>query len=606
MIVRVLPDRVVNQIAAGEVVERPASVVKELVENALDAGATRVEVLLKAGGAERIRVSDDGKGMDREDAMMCLERHATSKISETDDLETVASLGFRGEAIPSIASVSRFSILTRPHDVDEGVRVVVEGGELKSARAAGCAPGTEMDVRDLFYNLPARRKFLRARATEYAHCLEAVARQALIRPDVAFRVTHDGRVALTADITDLGGRARQVLGKDARQMVDVGFSREGIEVVGRVSPLSVHRPSGRSLYLFVNGRYVRDVVVRRAIQDAYRDRVPRGRHPLVVLDIRMDPRRVDVNVHPAKTEVRFRDPREIQTVLAEGLRAALDREGLERTLSTPSPNRRPRWEEEQAPSLPLKTSTPSAIPAHPDDDPILEFAPKPLSRVTEEPTVPLPDPFARTPRPASPLPPPTPAVVAEPPLQPLADPLPPKPVSTPPVQRPPEQPAPEPTESARELRPIGPFGSRWYLCEGDGELIVVDHVLADTQLSALRLRRDGRAQRLLVPSRQRLPEAAVTQVLQRAEQLGDLGLEVVQMSPTELAIRTVPGMLPRLHLDGLLEKLASSSDLARTLAESQTPPGTPDAHEVRRLLLSLEEAGLDCVVNRLPASKVTR
>lgn len=586
MIVRVLPDRVVNQIAAGEVVERPASVVKELVENALDAGATRVEVLLKAGGAERIRVSDDGRGMDREDAMMCLERHATSKITDTDDLETVASLGFRGEAIPSIASVSRFSILTRPHDVDEGVRVVVEGGEVKSARAAGCAPGTEIDVRDLFYNLPARRKFLRTRATEYAHCLEAVARQALVRPEVAFRVTHDGRVALSADATDLSGRARQVLGKDASQMVDVGFSRDGIEVVGRVSPLSVHRPSGRSLYLFVNGRYVRDAVVRRAIQEAYRDRVPRGRHPLVVLDIRMDPRRVDVNVHPAKTEVRFRDPRDVQAILADGLRSALDRQGLERTM--PAPNRRSRWETEKAPSLPLK-SAPPPVPAHPDDDPVLELAPTPISTV--------PDPTASAPEPEPPSPfsqrVPSPETVESPPL-----------VAAEPAPTPSE--LSEATESARELRPIGPFGARWYLAEGDGELVVLDYVHGDALIAAVRLRRDGRAQRLLVPSRQRLTEAEVARVLERSDALGSLGLEVVQMSPTELAIRTVPGVLPRLHLDGLLKKLAAADDLAVTLASAQTPPGPPDATDIRRLVLSLEEAGLDCVVKRLDAAELTR
>ncbi|MCB9667871.1 MAG: DNA mismatch repair endonuclease MutL [Alphaproteobacteria bacterium] len=581
MIVRVLPEQVVNQIAAGEVVERPASVVKELVENAVDAGATRIEVLLKGGGTERIRVSDDGRGMDREDAMMCLERHATSKIRATDDLETVASLGFRGEAIPSIASVSRFSVLTRPHDMDEGVRVVVEGGEVKSARGAGCAPGTEIDVRDLFFNLPARRKFLRSRATEQAHCLEAVVRQALVCPDVAFRVTHDGRVGLTCDPTDLTGRTRQVLGKDANGMVDVGFERDGLTVSGRVSPLSVHRPSGKALYLFVNGRYVRDAVVRRAIQDAYRDRVPRGRTPLVVLDIRMDPRRVDVNVHPAKTEVRFRDPRDVQAVLSEGLRTALDRAGLQRTLSAPSPNRRARWEDEVAPSLPLKPAEPS-IPAHPDDDPVLALVPRTVSTVVEvEPVVPpIPEP---------------------PPVEP--------PAPTPqPVPEEPEVAAdlPIPTDSARMLRPIGPFGARWFLLEGDGELVVVDHVLGDTRLAAVRLRRDGRAQRLVVPSRQRLSEKDVAAVLGLAAELGSLGLEVVQMSPTELAVRTVPAVLPRLHLDGLLAKLAGAGDLAEALAAAQTPPASPDTRAIRALLLSLEEAGLDCVVKRVPASELTR
>lgn len=607
MIVRVLPDQVVNQIAAGEVVERPASVVKELVENSLDAGATRVEVLLKAGGADRIRVSDDGKGMDREDAMMCLERHATSKIRETDDLETVASLGFRGEAIPSIASVSKFSILTRPADAEAGVKVSVEGGTLVSARAAGCAPGTEIDVRELFYNLPARRKFLRSRATEYAHCLEAVARQALVRPDVAFRVTHDGRVALTADATDFAGRARQVLGKDANQLVDVRFEREGIQVRGRVSPVSVHRPSGRALYLFVNGRYVRDAVVRRAITDAYRDRIPRGRSPLVVLDIVLDPRRVDVNVHPAKTEVRFRDPRYIQAVLAEGLRHALDEAGQTRELSAPSTNRRPRWETENAPALPLKPAKPAPppVPAHPDDDPMLELKPTAVSTVTElviEPPVRPPSP-ARAPE--TPVERPAPDASGMPsassagPVAPAAAPVAP-PVVAPPV-------AAEPVEeTARELRPIGPYGRRWMLLEGEDELVVVDHVLGDALLAETRLVEDGRAERLLVPARQRLTERQVARVLEGADALGALGLEIVQMSPTELAIRTVPAVLPRLVLEGLLAKLASASvgDLPGVLARAQTPPDPPDARALMSLLLSLEEVGKTCVVRRIPSRDV--
>lgn len=589
MIVRVLPDQVVNQIAAGEVVERPASVVKELVENSLDAGATRIEVLLKAGGSERIRVSDDGKGMDREDAMMCLERHATSKIRLTDDLETVSSLGFRGEAIPSIASVSRFSILTRPHEVDQGVRVVVEGGEVKSARAAGCAPGTEIDVRDLFFNLPARRKFLRARATEYAHCLEAVARQALAKPAVAFRVTHDGRVALSAEATDLAGRARQVLGKDAAQMVDIDFSRGSLTVTGRVSPMSVHRPAGRSLYLFVNGRYVRDAVVRRAITDAYRDRLPRGRHPLVVLDIRLDPVEVDCNVHPAKTEVRFRNPRDVQAQLAEGLRAAIDAAGLARTLSAPSPNSRARYDEDRAPALPLKASAPS-VPAHPDDDPLLSIASVAPSTVRET----APERWVPPPAKPRPLPEPEPVHIPR------------RPVDTVPlVAADATYEAPEVTASARVMRPIGPFGTRWYLCEGDAELVVVDHVRGEALLAAHRLVEDGSAQRLLVPRRQRVGEREAAAVLERADALGALGLEVVRMSPTELAIRTTPSVLPRLHLDGLLEKLAVSADLATTLAESQLPPAPPDAVGIRSMLLSLEEAGLDAVVRRLPASALT-
>ncbi len=586
-VVRVLPDQVVNQIAAGEVVERPASVVKELLENALDAGATRITVQLANGGADRIRVTDDGSGMDREDAMMCLERHATSKIGAAEDLERIGSLGFRGEAIPSIASVSRFSLLTRPADLEVGVRIQVEGGEITRVRAAGSAPGTEIDVQDLFFNVPARRKFLRTRATELAHCIEAVVRPALARPDVAFRVTSDGRVVLAAEVGDRPTRARQILGNDARQLVEVGFEQGGLTVEGLVSPVAVHRPAGKALYLYVNGRYVRDAVVRRAVADAYRDRIPRGRHPLVVLDIRLDPSLVDVNVHPAKTEVRFRSPRHVQETLAEGIRASLHRKGIERRLSAPGHNRASRQASEIAPPLPLKPKTPPP-PAHPDDDPLLKLAPTPITR-------------APTPTPPSEpvVPPPSAPALPEAPV--AAEPSAPFDPSGPPRR---------PDSSMRAMKPIGPFGTRWFLLEGDGELVVVDHALAEERLAARRLQRDGLSQRLLVPARERVTESQRAAIDDRAGILGDLGLEVVGMSPTELAIRAVPQCLPRLYTDGLLAHLAEidadPASLAEALASAQTPPAPPEPRAIRAMLASLEEAGLDAVVATWPASRLVK
>jgi len=574
-IVRVLPDQVVNQIAAGEVVERPASVVKELMENALDAGATRIEVQLKSGGADRIRVSDDGSGMDREDAMMCLERHATSKIRDASDLDQIASLGFRGEAIPSIASVSRFTLHTRPKNAEEGVRIQVEGGEIRSIRAAGCAAGTEIDVADLFYNLPARRKFMRTRATELAHCTEAVIRAALARPEVAFRLTSDGRVSVSAPVTDRSGRARQVLGNDAQRLVEVAFERGGLSVAGLVSPLAVHRPAGKSLYLFVNGRYVRDAVVRRAVADAYRDRVPKGRNPLVVLHIGIDSTLVDVNVHPAKTEVRFRSPRDVQEALSEGIRGALRRKGIERQLGQPGANRKPRWSEEVAPALPLRPA-PDPIPAHPDDDPLLELVPTPISApLAQEPTL-------------------TEVVETS------------EVVEIPVAAEPPESWRPQ--SSTRALKALGPFGTDWFLLEGEGELVVVDHVRGARLLVERRLETDGLSQRLLVPKRERLNQAEVAAVVERAERLGEMGLEIVEMSPTELAIRAVPSALPRLYTDGLLRKLAAAdpNQLASALAAAQTPGPPPDARSIRAMLASLDELGLDAVVARWPATQLVK
>lgn len=572
MKVRVLPDAVVNQIAAGEVVERPASVVKELVENALDAGSTRIEVQLKGGGRDRIRISDDGHGMEREDALMCLERHATSKIRSSEDLFGVASLGFRGEAIPSIASVSKLTIQSNAGE-DEGVRIEVVGGELRTARAAGCPRGTVMDVRDLFFNVPARRKFLRTVATELAHCQEAIARQALGRPDAGFRLVHDGRVLLDTAAGPSADRVRDVLGRDAERLIDVDFRRSACSGIGHISPLSVHRPAAKALYLYVNGRFVRDPVVRRAVTDAYRDRVPKGRHPLVVLFLTLEAGEVDVNVHPAKTEVRFRSPRSVQEAITEGLREALNRQTIQA-----APRRTPRYEA-PAPTLPLRAAPPPP-PAHPDDDPAVKVAATVLSRV-------------EVPAPVEPLPVEAPTPVATPVFQAI-------PAS--------ELLAAEPEPSStRSLRPIGPYGRRWMLCEGDDELVIVDHVRAEALLAERRLRRDGSGQRLLVPRRERLSEREVGVLEQAAEALAGLGLELVKMSPTEMALRTVPVVLPRLHTDGLLKKLAAAPERAATiLVESQKLPDAPDARGLRAMLASLEEAGLDAVVGRIPTRELAK
>ena len=323
--IRILEDRVVNQIAAGEVVERPASVVKELVENALDAGAKVIRVDLRAGGADLIRVRDDGVGMNPGDAAMSLERHATSKIRETEDLVGVRSLGFRGEAIPSIAAVSRFEILTRPATAEAGTRVRVEGGRLEKIEAAGAPVGTRVTVRDLFFNLPARRKFLRTTQTELGHCTETVLRQLLNHPGVDVEVNHEGRRLIRAPVHDsMNARAAALLGATGRQLVPLESEANGVRVTGLVSPIGVHRGTARGgSYLYVNGRYVQDSLLRRAISEAYRGLVPRGRYPVVVLRFEVPGEDVDVNVHPAKTEVRFRDARQLAHGLTAQIRSCL-------------------------------------------------------------------------------------------------------------------------------------------------------------------------------------------------------------------------------------------------------------------------------------------
>ena len=242
--IKILSDATVNKIAAGEVVERPASVVKELVENSIDAGATDLRVELKGGGRNLIRIIDNGSGMNRADATLCLERHATSKIRSDEDLFRIATLGFRGEAIPSIASVSRFELLTRPADDAIGTRVMVEGGRLVDIQDAGCPAGTTITIRSLFFNIPARRKFLRTVATELSHCLEAVVRQVLVRPELDIEVTHDGQKVIRAPVvSDIAARSADLLGAHGAALVPITFSQGELAVEGLLSPVGVHKAS---------------------------------------------------------------------------------------------------------------------------------------------------------------------------------------------------------------------------------------------------------------------------------------------------------------------------------------------------------------------------
>jgi DNA mismatch repair protein MutL len=315
-----LRDDLINKIAAGEVVERPASVVKELVENALDAGARTVQVSLEGGGLQRIVISDDGHGMGREDAVLCLERHATSKLRELDDLHNLISKGFRGEALPAIAAVSRFSLHTAEPGAEVGTRVTVEGGAPPQVEEAPPRPGTVMTVEDLFYNTPARLKFMRRAETELKHVEEAVIRIALAHPEVSFLVEHEGLPLFTspASEADPTERIAAALGADVHpHLFPVEERRLGVSVTGYVASPEYTLPTARGIYTFVNRRYVRDRGLISSIQRAYQEYLPSGRQPLVVLYLDVDPHTVDVNVHPQKMEVRFSDSRGVNdTVLA--------------------------------------------------------------------------------------------------------------------------------------------------------------------------------------------------------------------------------------------------------------------------------------------------
>ena len=303
--VQLLDDTLVDQIAAGEVIERPANLVKELLENAIDAGASAITVSVEDGGRELVRVSDDGIGMSAEDAALCIERHATSKIASFDDLVTVRTLGFRGEALPSIGAVSRMSITTRRPEDLEGTRVRVQGGAVMGISPHGCPPGTTVEVEDLFYNVPARKKFLRARQTETSKIFEVCLRAALIRPELRLVVSSDGRTARQyLPARGLAERAYQAFGDVTLE--EIRADREGVALEAVLAPLTLARPGPRHLFLYVNGRPIVDRRLARAVAFAYGDRLPPGHYPRGVVSLSIPAEDVDVNAHPQKTEVRFK------------------------------------------------------------------------------------------------------------------------------------------------------------------------------------------------------------------------------------------------------------------------------------------------------------
>ena len=323
-----LPDHLINQIAAGEVVDRPSAVVKELVENALDAGAGTVKVQLEQGGKRAIRITDDGQGMSRKELEMALQRHATSKIASLEDLEHVATMGFRGEALPSIASVARLDLSARQGDEEHGWSVKVRRGELSEPEPDAIQSGTRVSVEDLFYNVPARRKFLRAERTEFNHVDQLLRKLALARFDVGFELEHNGKTVSALppahDEEAQNRRLQRVMGKDfLEHMIPISVERGGISLQGWVAEPRYNRAQADRQFFFVNGRAVRDRVIGHAVRSAFKDVLYHGRHPAFVLYLELPPEAVDVNVHPQKHEVRFRDARMVHDFLFSSLHRAL-------------------------------------------------------------------------------------------------------------------------------------------------------------------------------------------------------------------------------------------------------------------------------------------
>ncbi len=367
MPIRVLPDVLISQIAAGEVVERPAAALKEILENSLDAGATDIQVDLEQGGIKRIRVADNGRGIARDELALALTRHATSKIASLADLEQVASLGFRGEALASIAAIARVQLCSRGANADRtgaehAWAVQVEGGRLGEPAPAARAAGTTIDIQDLFFNTPARRKFLKTEATEYAHCAETVRRLALANPQVAFTLSHNGRVQLRLNADSAAARVRQVMGEAfERNTIAVDAAAGALRMCGWVIRPGAATAGRDSQHVFVNGRYVRDKLIVHALKEAYRDVLHHQLNPAYCLFISLPPEAVDVNVHPAKTEIRFRDSRGVHQFLFHAverlLSAPVTGSALPEAAGTPAASGfRPGFVAQQQASMPLQVN----------------------------------------------------------------------------------------------------------------------------------------------------------------------------------------------------------------------------------------------------------
>lgn len=325
--IRLLPEIVASQVAAGEVVERPASVVKELIENSVDAGARKIDILIRRGGISLVRVIDDGSGMDRDDALLSLERHATSKIRSAADLHAIATLGFRGEALPSIASVSRFRLTTREMDAVAGTEIIVNGGKIDIVRDGGEAPGTQVEVRSLFYNLPARRKFLRSENTESRNIEHQLRLQAIGHPQIAFTFVRDDRVAFQLPpAVNLRDRIRDSYGNDLleRLLPLTGTGLDKIDISGFIGQAGVSRQTRAQQLIFVNGRAVESPVVTAGLREGYHTALMKGQFPVTFLFLNLDPGSVDVNVHPAKREVRFREPNAVREAVVNSIHRALE------------------------------------------------------------------------------------------------------------------------------------------------------------------------------------------------------------------------------------------------------------------------------------------
>ncbi|HEV8369142.1 MAG TPA: DNA mismatch repair endonuclease MutL [Pyrinomonadaceae bacterium] len=582
--IRILADHVANQIAAGEVVERPASVAKELVENSIDAGATRIAIEIEAGGRRLLKVSDDGEGMVRDDAVLAFERHATSKISGTDDLGAIATLGFRGEALASIASVAKVELTTSIEGASAATRVLIEGGRMRDVKDAAHPRGTTITVRDLFFNVPARRKFLRSEATETFHLTNLVTHYALAHPEIAFTFTNNGREVVRATpAKDLRERAYQIFGEEfLDNLLEVNGRHEPVaRVLGYVSAPRDRRTSRDSQFLFVNRRFVRDRMIGRALSEGYRAILPHGVYPAALLFIETPLEEVDVNVHPAKTEVRFRRSAAVADAVRESVRSALASAGYVR-------------EERDAPPQPFDTqmhmasaaaigNAPSATPvsepgasAHHSERPVIVSPEQQQSRMDfvslissveealeETDLNELPKNEAYQPEEdVEPLPAATLSKTGDKPERAVI----PKASTLPPLnsaEKFAQQVAPE--SLSTNIRPLGQLDESFIIATDDEGLLLIDQHVAHERVlfdkyRALEAERRTESQQLLVPETFDLTPAQAAVFDYLAPELENYGFDLMRLSGRTVAIKATPADLPASEARNMLFELLETVD----------------------------------------------
>ena len=567
--IRILPDALASQVAAGEVVERPASVIRELVENSLDAGARHIEVHVQRGGASLIKIVDDGSGMDREDALLCLERHATSKIRTKEDLAAIHTFGFRGEAMPSIASVSRFRLATRPADALAGTEVEVHGGKLLHVRECGVAPGTVIEVRNLFYNVPARRKFLRTEATEYAHVEQQFRLHAIANPQAAFTLTRDGQVMFHLPATlDLQDRIRGLVGEDlTERLIHVPAQEQNrIQIHGYIGGPGLSRSNRQLQFTFLNGRPIESPSLTYGLREGYHTALMKGQYPVTFLFVTMDPHGFDVNVHPAKKEVRFHDGNGVREAVATIISGA-----LAASKAVPTGHRS---------SVPAPPPAPSAFDLRSD--------PPPAPSAAVQPLLSLPATFAAP----STAHRPSGSSFAPSGVEPSASPSAPasasSPTLLPPATRPPPRETPPAGASAATSSPsasaasddfsrfriLGVLHRLYVLLESPEGLVLMDQHAAHERIMFEKMRRameqDGvPTQRLLMPLTLQLSPRDADVISRNLEALARLGIEAEPFGPNTFKVESLPTFLktddPVNWLDPVIEELRALASTSSSL-----------------------------------------